>query len=115
MRRTSLRRLLGVLLVAGFAVPRAAPAQFKIIEHAVETRADSATLPTGPGSALLVTPCAGCPLLRLPATAGSQYFIGREPVTLEAFRKQLASRPTAMLTVFYRRESRELTRAVVTP
>jgi hypothetical protein len=108
-----LRRLgsLGLVL-AVLAVRPASAGELKAIELSVETRADAALLPSGPGSSLVVTPCAGCAPLSLPSTSSTRYFIGRELVTLAELKQRLASRPTAMLVILYRKESRELSRVI---
>ncbi len=89
-------------------------AELKVIEQAIETRADAALLPAGPLSALVVTPCTGCPPLSLISSAQSRYFLGREPVSLDAFKQRLANRPTTMLLITYRKDTRELTRIIAT-
>lgn len=89
-----------------------AVAQLKAIELAVETRADATVLPSGPSSTLIVTPCSGCKPLSLPASARTRYFVGKEPLSLPEFKRRLAIRPTAMLVVFYLKESKELSRIV---
>jgi hypothetical protein len=87
-------------------------AQLKAVELAVETRADATVLPSGPASTLVVTPCTGCQQLSLPASERSRYFVGHELVSLTEFKRRLESRPTAMLVVFYLKESHELSRIV---
>jgi len=106
----SFGRALLVMLAAGMSSQ--AFAQLKAIELAVEARADSAVLPSGPSSTLVVTPCTGCKPLALPASERSRYFVGQELVSLTEFRRQMATRPTAMLVIFYRKETNELSRVV---
>lgn len=89
-----------------------ASAQLRAFELAVEAPANTAVLPSGPASTLVVTPCTGCKPLSLPASARSRYFVGNEQVTLTELKRQLATRPKAMLLIFYRKESRELSRVV---
>jgi hypothetical protein len=98
-------------ILAGFAANLSA-AEMKAIELAVETHANAALLPSGPASSLVVTPCKGCSPLTLPATANTRYFVGRELVSLEELKRRLAGRPTAMLTVLYLKDSRELSRVI---
>jgi hypothetical protein len=105
---------LGSALLASLAIGAASPvlAQLKAIELAVEARADAAVLPSGPASTLVVTPCTGCNQLSLPASERSRYFVGQELVSLSEFKRRLANRPTAMLVIFYLKESHELSRIV---
>ena len=101
-------------LIAALAIGMSCPlfAQLKAIELAVETRVNSTVLPSGPSSTLVVTPCAGCKPLALPASERSRYFLGRESVSLTEFKRQLTNRPNAMLVIFYRKETNELSRVV---
>ena len=107
------RNLERTLIVAlAIAASANAVAQLKAIELAVETRADSAVLPSGPSSTLVVTPCTGCQQLSLPASDRSRYFVGPEQVSLTELKRRLANRPSAMLVIFYFKDSRELSRVV---
>ncbi len=87
-------------------------AELKVIEQAIETRADAAVLPSGPLSALVITPCTGCPPLSLASSARSRYFLGREQVSLDTLKQRLVNRPTTMLLITYRKDTRELTRII---
>ena len=109
MRLTLSAGLLAMLASSG-APP--ASAQLEAIELAIETRADAAVLPSGPSSTLVVTPCAGCKPLSLPASARSRYFIGKEPVSLEELKRRVEGRPATLLVIFYRKDSRELSRVI---
>jgi hypothetical protein len=106
--------IIGRALLAAAVVGTSSPAlaQLKAIELSVESRADSAVLPSGPSSTLVVTPCPGCKQLSLPASERSRYFVGHELVSLTEFKRRLADRPTAMLVIFYLKDSRELSRVV---
>jgi hypothetical protein len=103
--------ILAVLFIS--AAPHAT-ADLKVIELAIETRADTAVLPSGPASSLVVTPCTGCPPLSLASSARSRYFLGREQVSLDALKQRLASQPATMLLITYRKDTREITRIVAT-
>lgn len=105
-----MKRLAFVLLALGASLN--ATAQLKAVELAVETPASTALLPSGPASMLVVTPCTGCKPLSLPASARSRYYIGKEQVTLTELKKQLLNRPSAMLLILYRKDSRELSRVI---
>jgi hypothetical protein len=48
----------------------------------------------------------------LPASARSRYFVGTEQVTLAELKRQLMNRPSAMLLILYRKDSRELSRVI---
>jgi hypothetical protein len=96
---------IGVLAtaVAGAQLP------LKTIEECIETGTDIVTLPGVPGGSLSASSCRGCESVRLSFDARTRYFIGKEPVPYARLR-EAAAKGAVRLYVFYRPETRTLTR-----
>ena len=80
---------------------------FASVENAVETSSVAIVLPSGPGSALIATPCAGCTPVLARATAATAYFLHKQRVSLPEFKAALAGK-TVAVTVFQVRPERHL-------
>ena len=95
----------------GVLATAAASAQvpLKTIEECLETGTDLVTLPGVAGGTLSATQCRGCESLRLKFDARTKYYIGKEQVPYARLR-EVAGKGIAQLYVFYRPDSRILTR-----
>jgi hypothetical protein len=96
---------------SSYAQERKAP-PFVSIEEAIEAGSTAVVLPSGPGSALVVTPCVGCKPLLTRATASTTYFLRKHQVTLPELRAALTGKMAAV-TVFRSTKDGSLTRVVV--
>lgn len=94
------------------AAPRSS--EMRIVELAVETTRDAVVLPSGPASALVVTPCTGCRPLSLTAAATTHYSIDGSEVSLAELRNWLRQQREADIVIFYARGTRALTRVLAT-
>jgi len=103
---------ISAVLLASFATASFAAKNFVSAEHAVETSSDAVVLPSGPDSALVVTPCAGCAPVSIPATAKSVYLLKNTPVTLAEFKLALTGKRDIMMTVLRSTKTGELTRII---
>ena len=81
----------------------------KTIEECLETGTDLVTLPGVAGGTLSASGCHGCETLRLKFDQRTRYFIGEELVPYARLRAA-AGKEIAQLYVFYRPDSRILTR-----
>ena len=109
---TGRRRRAGILAAAiGVLATAAAGAQLplKTVEECIETGTDLVTLPGVPGGSLSASSCRGCESMRLSFDARTRYFIGKELVPYARLR-EAAAKGAVRLYVFYRPESRTLTR-----
>lgn len=126
IRVEALTRMLALfvaLLAVGTAVPLAAKDKeasaipvsgLKIVEQTIEAATSQVILPGGDAGILVVTPCAGCAPVSLTSSAATQWLVGKERVTLVAFRQHLAKTPRAQLGVCYSKGNSELRRVIAT-
>ena len=91
------------------AVAASAQAPLKTIEECLETGTDLVTLPGVAGGTLAATECRGCESLRLRFDARTKYYIGEELVPYARLR-EAAGKDPIRLYVFYRPDTRTLTR-----
>jgi hypothetical protein len=96
---------IGVLATAtaGAQVP------LKTVEECLETGTDLVALPGVAGGTLSATGCRGCETLRLKFDARTKYYVGKELVPYARLR-ELAGLGTVRLYVFYRPDTKILTR-----
>ncbi|MDH4259411.1 MAG: hypothetical protein OEW16_03815 [Gammaproteobacteria bacterium] len=108
---SALRRLWLLATVLGAITSASAFAgpQLGTIEECVESGTDLVALPGVPGGTLSARKCAACDSVRLTFDAGTRYFIGNEAVTYTRLLAAARKGP-AQLDVFYRPETRVLTR-----
>jgi hypothetical protein len=101
-----------VVALAACSVMTCAVAETKnvmtTVVEASETPVKSVMLPLNATSALMVTPCPGCPPKSHATTAQTKYVINKKEVTLEELRAAVANKPDLMLTVSYRVSTGEL-------
>lgn len=105
------------LLIATIALCGAAPAawgQATLIsyETGIEASTDYVSVPGTAYGAWSVTPCAGCAAAILRLDAKSQFFVGRQPVSLATLRKYAARGPSH-LDVFYETKTQHVTRVIL--
>jgi hypothetical protein len=81
----------------------------KTVEECLETGTDLVTLPGVAGGTLSATECRGCETLRLKFDTRTKYYVGKELVPYARLR-ELAGLGTVRLYVFYRPDSKILTR-----
>jgi hypothetical protein len=84
---------------------------FVSLEQSIETMSAALVLPSGPDSALVVTPCAGCTPIAARADADTSYFLHKQRVTLPQFRAALAGKNVAV-TVFRSTHGGALSRVI---
>jgi hypothetical protein len=84
--------------------------EFTPIENAVETPASLVTLPSGPGSTLLMATCARCARKPFPATSATTYWVADRQVTPGELQAAVQAQPHAFLTVCYSVATGQLTR-----
>jgi hypothetical protein len=92
-----------VIGVAGAAAP------LTTIEECIETGTDLVSLPGTAGGSLSAKACASCDSVRLRFDSNTHYFIGDEAVPYARLR-EAASRGTQSLYVFYRPDTKIMTR-----
>ena len=84
---------------------------FVSVEQAFESNSAAIVLPSGLGSALIVTPCAGCTPVLARATATTAYFLHKQRVSLPEFKAALLGK-TVAVTVFAATRNGALTRVI---
>lgn len=94
------------IAIAGAA--NAAPT-LNSIEECLESGTKAVTLPSAARGTLSASPCAGCPTLRLQFDDATVYLVGKQQVTYAKFR-EAAARDDLRLDVFYKPQTRVLTR-----
>lgn len=99
--------VLGIPPVAAADVPA-----FVTSARVIEATSGTVVLPSGPGSTLVVTPCAGCPPKSVTATATSTYFLKHQEVPLAQLRAALAGKTDVYVSVFQSTQTGALTRVV---
>ena len=95
-----------------FSMTAAATPAFATNARVIEATSGSIVLPSGPSSALVVTPCAGCPPKSVTATAATTYFLKRQAVTLAQLKAALEGKPDVYVSIFQSTSTGELTRVV---
>jgi hypothetical protein len=76
--------------------------------EAIEVRAGSIVLPSKPPSSIAVTPCQGCKPMLVHTSVQAQYFVNRQPVSLDELRIRLTGRPDAFVTLLYDKKTGQL-------
>src|SRR5262245_58717101 len=113
MTKASLRSVLALVLMGScFAVANADTQTYVTTERATEATISSVVLPSGPGSTLIVTPCAGCKPLSLPASASTTYFLKRQQVSLAELKSALTGKTDVYLSIFQSTKTGALTKIV---
>ncbi|MFZ2508594.1 MAG: hypothetical protein WAW79_09010 [Steroidobacteraceae bacterium] len=107
----SLHRLWLLTLVLGAFASAAAIGQPRLdtIEECLESGTELVVLPGVPGGTLSARECSTCSAQRLTFDSGTRYFIGEEAVPYARLR-EAASKGSLQLYVFYRPDTRVLTR-----
>ncbi|MGD9597607.1 MAG: hypothetical protein AB7G76_06215 [Steroidobacteraceae bacterium] len=103
--------LLTALILAALPVA-AADQTYRVIEQAIEARADAVVLPSGAVGILVVTRCEGCAPASFATNAETRYLSTSGPTTLVDLRAGLRRAPRSPVTVFYDAQSRAITRVV---
>jgi len=101
--------LLAAAIGALATFPAIAGPQLGTIEECLETGTDLVPLPGVPGGTLSARACSTCETLRLSFDANTRYYLGKEAVPYARLR-DAASKGTTTFYVFYRPETRVLTR-----
>jgi len=106
-----LRRAGWIAAAIGVLATAAAGAQatLKTVEECLESGTDLVALPGVAGGTLSATECRGCETLRLKFDARTKYYVGKELVPYARLR-ELAALGTVRLYVFYRPDTKILTR-----
>ena len=111
----SIRNLIWIAALSctslGFAAEAKKAPPFVSIEEAIEAGSMALVLPSGPGSALVVTPCTGCKPILARATAATTYFLHKRQVSLAEFKAALSGK-TVAVTVFRSTKDGALTRVI---
>lgn len=105
------RRAGWIAAAIGVLATAAAGAQLPLgtVEECLETGTDLVPLPGVAGGTLSATQCSGCETLHLKFDARSRYYVGKELVPYARLR-ELAGLGTVRLYVFYRPDTKILTR-----
>jgi hypothetical protein len=112
LRTNALPRRAGWLAAAiGVVVAGAAGAAptLRTIEECIESGTRAVSLPSAASGSLSASPCTGCPTLRLQFDAATVYLVGKQQVTYAKFR-EIAAKDDLRLDVFYKPQTRVLTR-----
>ncbi len=107
------RTSLAALGLAALLMADGAGASLRIVEQAIETSTLSISLPDDVTGSIAVTACDGCKPLLLRLSPGSQYFVGKSPVTYAEFRSLAVGSGARQLNIFYDGKGRTITRLVV--
>lgn len=105
-RRASLLATVAGILFAGAV---AAAPQLTTIEECLETGTEAVRLPGAASGTLSASPCTGCPTLRLSFNAATVYLVGKQQVSYTKFR-EIAAKDDLRLDIFYKPQTRVLTR-----
>ncbi len=108
---SALRRLWLLAAVLGAITSASAVAGPRLgtVEECLESGTDLVALPGVPGGTLSARECTTCSSMRLTFDAGTRYFIGKEAVPY-ALLREAAGKRNLRLYVFYRPDTRVLTR-----
>ncbi len=111
LRPAAARRAGWIAAAIGVLATAAAAAQLplKTVEECLETGTDLVALPGVAGGTLSATQCRGCETLRLKFDARTKYYVGTELVPYARLR-EVAALGTVQLDVFYRPDTKTLTR-----
>jgi hypothetical protein len=100
-------------LIATIALCGATPVAWSQAEKVLYTGIESSTatlsMPTSPSGTWSITPCPGCSMLHLKVDAGTEYFVGRDPVSLATLRKY-AAQGSNTLAVSYETKTQRVSR-----
>jgi len=104
-------------LIVAVALCAAAPAAWSqatmiSYETGIESSTDFLNVPDSASGTWSITPCVGCSMLHLHLDAGSEFLVGRVPVSLATLRKY-AARDTNHLDVFYETKTLRVTRLIL--
>ena len=83
------KTLLAIIAVCGVA-PTAWSQAGKVLYTGIESSTDYVTVPSSASGTWSITPCAGCSMLHLKLDASTEYFVGRDRVSLATLRKYAA-------------------------
>jgi len=110
-RSGRLRRAGWIAAAIGALAMAAAGAQvpLRTVEECLETGTDLVALPGVAGGSLSASQCRGCETLRLKFDQNTRYFIGQELVPYARLR-EVAARGNQRIYVFYRPDTRTLSR-----
>ena len=100
---------LGVAISVLATAAASAQLPLKTVEECLETGTDFVALPGVAGGTLSATQCRGCETLRLKFDRNTRYYIGKELVPYARLR-EMAGLGTIQLDVFYRPDTKTLTR-----
>jgi hypothetical protein len=103
---------IGLAACAALNVVAAATSAYATSARVIEATSGSVVLPSGPSSALVVTPCTGCPPRSVTATATTTYFLKQQEVSLAQLTAALAGKPDVYVSIFQSTRTGELTRVV---
>lgn len=95
--------------------PEGGKARLTAVTYAAEAVAGSVTLPTSPAGALVMAPCAGCAPKSFLTTLDTQYFVGKEPVTIAQLQAAKLKSPQSILTVSYNIKTGVVTQVTAAP
>ena len=112
MHKYSIRLIaLGLTLSGAAFAAEPATQSYVSTEQATEASSSTVTLPSGPGSTLVVTPCPGCAPISFRATSTTTYFLRKQKVTLGELKTAIGGHSVAV-TVFSSVKTHELTRII---
>jgi hypothetical protein len=100
-------------LITAIALCSTAPAAWsqaeKVLYTGIESSTDTLTMPGSASGTWSITPCSGCNMLHLKLDSSSEYFVGRDQVSLATLRKY-AARGSSNLVVAYETKTLRVSR-----
>lgn len=100
------------ILSGALALP--ALAQMRVLELGHEVSSSMVTLPSSETGELTMKRCSACATQRLRASAGTQYLIKDQHVSLAEFKRFVEQSKPSMFVVLQRNQTTDLARIVVT-
>ena len=89
-----------------------AAAYLETVSEAIESSTRDVSIPSSKTGRMIVRKCSTCPTLTLRFTEGTRFYIGKQQVELQDFRK-FANSGAHGLTIVYAAASSEISRMVV--
>ncbi|MBK7902083.1 MAG: hypothetical protein IPJ97_03365 [Proteobacteria bacterium] len=102
------KALIATIVLCG-ATPAAWSQAEKVLYTGIESSTATLAMPRSASGTWSITPCSGCSMLHLKLDANSEYFVGRDPVSLATLR-MYAARGSNTVVVAYETKTQRVTR-----
>ncbi len=114
MYRT-IKNVFAALLLAAAAVAGSPASAEELLspDAAIETSTSRVTIPSTVGGSVIARSCSSCPYLTVSLADTTRFFLGRQELSAEEYRKAVADGRQRSLTITYNRQTREMTRVVL--